>query len=73
MVCNTIFKNYKALNRFFMKELMNKIAQIGNTLEKNSKDADNDRILFERVHYTIKTLIQEKSYLICLLFYTNAT
>ncbi len=57
MVCDIILKNNKTLNYLLMQKLMNKITQVGNTLEKNSENTDNYRILFERIHYTIKTWI----------------
>lgn len=34
----------------FMEKLMDEIAQIGYPFQKNSKDADDDCILLERVH-----------------------
>jgi hypothetical protein len=37
-----------------MQNLLQKTAQIGYSFKKNSKDADDDRILFEGVH-DIKT------------------
>jgi len=34
----------------FMEKLMNEITQVRHPFQKNSKDADNDCILLERVH-----------------------
>jgi hypothetical protein len=39
-----------------MQKLMQETAQIGNSLKNNSKDADDDGILFEGVHDIIRRI-----------------
>jgi|MLJW01.1.fsa_nt_gi hypothetical protein len=34
----------------FMEKLIDEIAHVGYPFQKNSEDADNDRILLERIH-----------------------
>jgi hypothetical protein len=56
-----------------MKDLAQEIAQVGNPFEKDGKYADNDRVLFKRVHIVIDCNLDKKFRLLLPRAYAGKT